>query len=391
MPLTALKVRTARPGRHADVHGLYLYVRPTGARSWVLRMQHKGERRDFGLGPTHDVSLADARSLASELRKMIRAGLDPVKERGLRRASAPTFEMVARRCYDAMKGGWKDRRNASWLASLENHVFPEIGSKRVDVIDSTAVLQVLEPIWLTVPDTARRILQRIGTVLDFAHIKGHIATEVSLRSVTRGLPRQTRQVTHRAAMLYADIPAFWNAVQKQPSSVGRDALKLVMLTAVRSGEVRGATWDEFDLDAGIWTIPARRMKMKQPHVVPLSNEALSLLKRLRKATRAFGGTDCPLLFTCDGRRPVSDMTMLKAIRDMGVATVTVHGFRSSFTDWAAETTSFKKEIVEKALAHTVPNAVEAAYRRTDYFAARRELMVAWAAYIDGGAAGTQAH
>jgi len=180
-----MKVRNARPGRYADIHGLYLVVRPTGSRAWILRMQYKGRRRDFGLGPVHGVSLADARCRAAELRKMVRAGLDPVKERGLRRASAPTFEMVVRRCYESMKGGWKDRRHASWLASLENHVFPEIGTKRIDAICSADVLSVLEPIWLTIPDSARRILQRIGTILDFAHIKGMIPTEVSLRSVTR--------------------------------------------------------------------------------------------------------------------------------------------------------------------------------------------------------------
>lgn len=168
---TPLKVRNARTGRHADGRGLYLVVRPSGSRSWILRMQYKGSRRDFGLGPVHDVSLSDARCLAIELRKMVRNGKDPVKERSLRRASAPTCEMVARQCYNAMKAGWKDRRNASWLSSFENHVFPEIGAKRIDAIDSEAVLKVLEPIWLTIPDTARRILQRIGAVLDYAHIK----------------------------------------------------------------------------------------------------------------------------------------------------------------------------------------------------------------------------
>lgn len=382
MALTALKVRHAGPGRHADGHGLYLVVRPPNSRTWLLRMQFKGKRRDYGLGPVHDVSLADARCLAAELRKMVRSGKDPVKERGLRRASVPTFEMVARRCYDAMKGGWKDRRNASWLSSFENHVFGEIGAQRIDTIGSAQVLKVLEPIWLTKPDTARRVLQRIGTVLDYAHIKGLIPEEVSLRSVTRGLPRQTRQVAHRAAMPYAAVPAFLQQLALQEPTVGRDALQLTILTAVRSNETRYATWQEFDLDNAIWSIPAARMKMKQPHLVPLSAPALALLKRIRAEHEALGQfRPDGMLFTHSGKKPISDTTMLKAIRDMGIDTVTVHGFRSSFTDWAAECTRYSKEIVEKALAHRVPNAVEAAYRRTDFFDKRRILMTKWAQYL----------
>jgi integrase len=385
LALTALKVRKAGPGRHSDGHGLYLVVRPPGSRAWVLRMQHKGRRRDFGLGPVHDVSLAEARYQAAQLRRMVRAGLDPVKERGLRRANVQTFEKVARRCYEAMKGGWKDRRNASWLASLENHVFPLIGDRRIDDIDSAAVLMVLEPVWLKIPDTAKRILQRIGTVLDYAHIKGLIAEEVSLRSVRRGLPRQTRQVTHRAAMPYAKVPAFLTRLNGEESSLGREALKLTVLTAVRSNETRYAVWEEFDLDAAIWSIPAERMKMQQPHVVPLSAPAVALLRRFRREQEALegrvGATD--FLFSFTGRKPISDTTMLKAVRDMAVATYTVHGFRSSFADWAAECTNTPKEVVEKALAHRIPNAVEAAYRRTDFFDKRRTLMDQWARYLLG--------
>ncbi len=390
MRLTVLKVKTLGPGRHFDAHGLCLVVRPTGSRSWVLRMQFKGHRRDFGLGPVHDVSLAEARCRAAELRKMVRAGLDPVKERGLRRANVPTFEIVARRCYEALSGGWKDRRHASWLSSLENHVFPEIGTKRIDAIGTKEVLLVLEPIWLTIPDTARRILQRIGAILDFAHIKGYIPAEVSLRSVTRGLPRQQQQVTHRAAMPYADVPAFWSQLVAEANSVGRDALKLTMLTAVRSNEARLATWREFDLDGAIWSIPASRMKMKLPHLVPLSEPAVALLRRLRKEHEALatGSIDDQYLFSARGKAPISDVTMLKAIRDAKIDTITVHGFRSSFADWAAECTNVPKEVTEKALAHRIPNAVEAAYRRTDFFEKRRDLMAKWAQHVCSGQGAT---
>ncbi|WP_241491165.1 tyrosine-type recombinase/integrase [Sphingomonas sanguinis] len=384
-----MKVKTLGPGRHFDAHGLCLVVRPTGSRSWVLRMQFKGHRRDFGLGPVHDVSLAEARCRAAELRKMVRAGLDPVKERGLRRANTPTFEVVARRCYEALSGGWKDRRHASWLSSLENHVFPEIGTKRIDAIGTKEVLLVLEPIWLTIPDTARRILQRIGAILDFAHIKGYIPAEVSLRSVTRGLPRQQQQVTHRAAMPYADVPAFWSQLVAEANSVGRDALKLTILTAVRSNEARLATWREFDLDGAVWSIPASRMKMKLPHLVPLSEPAVALLRRLRKEHEALatGSIDDQYLFSARGKAPISDVTMLKAIRDAKIDTITVHGFRSSFADWAAECTNVPKEVTEKALAHRIPNAVEAAYRRTDFFEKRRDLMATWAQHVCSGQGG----
>lgn len=384
MPLTNLKVKHAGPGRHADMHGLYLLVRDSGARSWVLRMQHAGRRRDFGLGPTHEVSLADARILAASLRKAVRSGLDPASPKRAARPSAPSFEKVTRDCYEAMKGGWKDRRHASWMSSFELHVFPLIGGKAVTSIDSATVLTVLEPIWLKIPDTAKRVLQRIGTVLDYAHIKGLVAEEVSLRSVTRGLPRQTRQVTHRAAMQHEDAPAFMKALMALPSTLGRDALKLTVLTAVRSNETRSARWGEFDLDRAVWSIPALRMKMKEPHVVPLAPVAVKLLRALRQRHLELHGSAEPgsLLFTFSGDKPISDMTMLKVLRDMNVENATVHGFRSTFTDWVAECTNVPKEVADKALAHAIPNAVEAAYRRTDFFDRRRVLMNEWAEFLN---------
>jgi len=383
MPLTALRVKKAGPGKHADVHGLYLIVQPSGTRSWMLRYQHKGRRRDFGLGPAHDVSLAEARVAAMDLRRMVRAGLDPVEQRGLKRPSRPTFEVVARKCYESLRKGWKDRRNASWIASFDNHVFPLIGARRIDEIDSKVVLGVMEPIWTNIPDTARKLLQRIGAVLDYAHIKGMIRQPVSLRSVRKGLPRQTRYVQHRPAMPYGDVPAFMTRLMALPPSVGRDALKLTVLTAARSGEVRGAVWGEVDLDKAIWSIPATRMKMKEPHVVPLAPPAFALLRRLRDEQLAVDGKIEPdrVIFSHYGAWPISDVTMLKVLRDMGIAGITVHGFRSSFADWAAEKTDVPKEVVEKALAHKVPSAVEAAYRRTDFFDRRRGLMGSWADYL----------
>lgn len=386
MPLTMLKVRHVGPGRHADMNGLYLIVRDTGTRSWMLRVQHRGRRRDFGLGSANEVSLADARLAVADYRRMIRSGLDPVQELGLRRKAAPNFEKVARDCYDAMKGGWKNGKHSSWMRSLENHVFPAIGKTPIDAVDSAGVLRVLEPIWLTIPDTARRILQRIGTTLDYAHIKGLVPEEISLRSVTRGLPRQARRVTHLAAMPYADVPAFMQQLTALEATVGRDALKLTVLTAARSNETRFATWGEFDLDKGIWSIPSGRMKMKETHVVPLSPPAITLVRRLRDEHLALEGKVAAnaLVFAGSTGNAISDATMAKAMRDMDVAGVTVHGFRSTFTDWAAEQTDFPKEVADKALAHKIPNAVEAAYRRTDFFDKRCVLMDQWGAFVTKG-------
>jgi integrase len=236
------------------------------------------------------------------------------------------------------------------------------------------VRNALAPIWLKTPETARRVLQRIGSVLDFAHIQGWCPHEAALRSVRKGLPRQPRRDNHYAAMPYADVPAFTQALARLPSSAGRDALRFTILTAVRSGEARHAVWPEFDLKKAIWTIPADRMKAHKEHVVPLSPAAVELLKKRWK----YRASDEGLVFSNDGERPLSDMTMTKVLRDMGHEHTTVHGFRSAFTDWAAEETDFPKEVVDKALAHQLPDRVEAAYRRTDFFAKRRELMLRWA-------------
>lgn len=378
MALTALKVKNAKPGRHVDGRGLCLLVKPSGARTWVLRMQKNGRRRDYGLGSALDVSLAEARDAAAALRRQVREGVDPVAERRKTRKVVPSFETAARDCYEALKEGWKNRRYANWISSLENHVFPLIGTKPVDQVDSVVVVEVLSPIWLEIPETARRILQRVGAVLDFAHIKGWLTDEVSLRSVRRGLPRQTAKSKHLEAMPYADVPALMQKLAAASPTTGRDALRFTIYNAVRSNETRFAVWTEFDLDMAIWTIPGERMKARETHVVPLSAPVIALLrKRWNERT-----SDTGLVFSNDGEKPISDMTMTKLLRDGGIKGVTVHGFRSAFTDWSSERTRFPKEVADKALAHKLPNQVEAAYRRTDFFEKRRNLMARWAKYLD---------
>lgn len=385
MALTALKVKHAKAGRYCDGRGLYLEVQPSGSRSWVLRIQYQGVRRDLGLGSLRDVSLVDARIAASEMRRKIRSGIDPTAERRAARRSTPSFESAARACYETLKAGWKDSRQKIWIASLERHAFPMIGSRPIDTVDALAVRDVLEPIWLKVPDTANRVLQRINAVLDFAHIKGWVTKEVSLRSVRKGLPRQNNTGGHYAAMPYQDAPAFIQAVAAMPPSRGRDALQLTIYTAVRSNETRLAVWSEFDLDKAVWSIPAERMKMKVAHAIPLSKPAVTLLRRLQE-NRA---DDDVLLFSTNGVKPISDMTMSKVLRDMKIEDVTVHGFRSAFTDWSSEMTDFPKEVADRALAHKIPDRVEAAYRRTDFFDKRRKLMQAWADYLQAPVAASE--
>jgi integrase len=375
--LTAIEVKNAKPGRHADGHGLYLLVRTSGSRSWVLRAQVDGKRRDFGLGSATVVSLAQARSDAAELRTKLKRREEICRTVPTPKVLAPTFADAARSCHKAIKGGWRNRRHSdSWLASLENHIFPHIGSVRVDAVTSAMVRDALASIWLSIPETARRILQRVRTVLEYSHIMGWCPHEASLRSVPKGLPRQPVEENHYAAMPYAEVPALIKRLAALPQSAGRDALLFTIFNAVRSGETRLATWPEFDLDNAVWSIPASRMKMRQPHVVPLSSKAVAIL-RGRWLLRV---ADDGLVFSTHGVKPLSDMTMTKVLRDLGLAKITVHGFRSSFTDWAAERTRFPKEVVDKALAHKLVDRVEAAYRRTDFFDRRRKLMGEWARY-----------
>ena len=378
MALTVLKVKNAKRGRHVDGRGLCLVVKPSGARTWVLRMQLQGHRRDYGLGSAHDVSLADARTAAAELRRRVRDGFDPVAERRNARKVIPTFEAATRTCHEALGEGWKDGHHARWLSGFERHVFPRIGNKPVDKVDSASVVEALSPIWLEIPETARRLLQRIGVVLDFAHVKGWVPDEVSLRSVRKGLPRQNDKRSHMEAMPYSDVPALMRKLTSANPTIGRNALRFTIYNAVRSNETRFAVWSEFDLDKAVWTIPAERMKMRETHIVPLSAPVVAMLRALWDQR----SSDTGLIFSKDGKKPISDVTMTKLLRDDGIASITVHGFRSSFTDWVAETTDYPKEVADKALAHKLPNKVEAAYRRTDFFEKRRSLMAQWADYLE---------
>ena len=378
--LTAAHVRNLGPGRHADGNGLYLEVDPSGARRWFLRTMVHGRRRDVGLGPTSLVGLAEAREKAVELRKAARDGRDPVAERDQHKRTSPSFEEAARHVYETRILPATDKPHVmkQWLSRLENHAFPAIGKLPVHTIGQAELLRVLEPIWLTRPETARRIRQRMSIIFDWAKTAGHTSGVNPVDGIEAGLPRQRDKVKHHAALPWRDLPALWPRLEAA-EGMGALALRFVILTAARSGEVRGAVWDEFDLEAAVWTVPAARMKGEREHRVPLSGPALAVLAIVR-------GLDQRLVFP-SGRagRPLSDMTLAAVLKRLKVDAVP-HGFRSTFRDWAEEASSFPHEVKEMALAHAVKNPVEAAYRRGDLLEQRRPMMDAWARFAVGGGA-----
>ncbi|RYY90406.1 MAG: DUF4102 domain-containing protein [Chitinophagaceae bacterium] len=380
--LTAFEVKSAlTPGRYQDGDGLFLLVKSKTSRSWMLRIQVDGKRRDFGLGSAADVSLADARKKAEDTRRLYIAGIDPVEAREaarLVRDTIPTFEEAAEAVHAEREGSWRSEKHAAqWLASLKAYAFPLIGKRRVDQIDGPPIRDVLMRIWQSKPETARRLRQRIGVILDWAHAKGYRPAEAPMRSVSKGLPRQTERPSHFAALSYDKCPVLMSKLAEN-DTVGRLALRFTILTAARSGEVRGATWDEIDSEEKIWNVPAERMKARREHRVPLSSQALDVLEKVR-AIRA--GSDAELVFPGRSSGVMSDMTLTKALRDAGYDNSTVHGFRSSFRDWAGETTGAASDIIEAALAHVISNKTKAAYARSDYLELRRELMASWGDFL----------
>ena len=323
---------------------------------------------------TSDLGLAEAREAARKLRAEIRQGVDVLTERKKQRSEIPTFRMAAELVHAENKVAWKNGKHQSqWIKTLESYVFPEFGDALVSDIEGPEIRDALAKIWLSKPETARRVRQRIGAVLDWCYAKGYRNSEAPMRSLARGLPRQPKKKGHFEALPYELVPGLIEKLQERPS-VGRLALEFLILTASRSGEVRGCNWSEFDLKERIWTIPADRMKAGKAHIVPMDDAALSVLDR----AKLFKVKSSDLVFP--GQRPkemLSDMTLLKVLRDRN-AGVTVHGFRSAFRDWCAEQTAYPGEVAEAALAHSIQNKVEAAYRRTNYLEKRKVLMKDWA-------------
>lgn len=381
--LSAVAVRNAPPGRYADGNGLYLQVDESGARRWIQRIAILGRRRELGLGSARLVTLAEAREVALENRRVARSGGDPLAERRKANLIVPDFTTSARACHEESKPGWKNQKHATqWLTTLENYVFPTIGHLPVDRIGMPEVRDCLLPIWLEKPETARRVRQRIGTVLDWATTKGWREGENPVRGVGKGLPKQKNTLVHYAALPWAEVPAFILQLREheKASESVRLMFEFLILTAARSGEVRGATWSEIDLDTKIWAIPADRMKAGKAHTVPLSERAIEILRRMT-VFRVETGPDALIFNGAKIGKPPSDMALTMILRRMAIP-ATAHGFRSSFRDWAAETTNLPREVAEAALAHAVPDKVEAAYRRSDFLAKRRVLMEQWAGFCE---------
>lgn len=380
MALSARKVESAEAGKHGDGRGLFLLVKPTGARSWVLRYQLNGRRRDLGLGAYPEVTLANARTKALEARRLIAEGRDPLSER--KKSKFLTFKEAASALIESKRSGWKNAKHAAqWPSTLNNYAMPKLGDLDVKLIETADVIAVLKPIWNEKPETASRLRQRIEAVLDYTTAMGIRTGDNPAR--WRGhldhllpKPSKVRAVKHHAAMGYADIPEFMASLN-QREGVSARALAFTILTSARSGETREMVWGEVDTETQMWIIPAAKMKAAKEHRVPLSEAAMKLMG-IRDA-------DNDLVFGSDTKfgKPISDMSMTAVLRRMKLNGVTVHGFRSSFRDWAGETTSFPREVIESALAHQLKDKAEAAYARGDLFDKRRELMAAWADYING--------
>lgn len=405
--LTDLKVRTvakkASPMRVPDGRGLYLEVHRNGTPSWVFRytlpkLNGAGVRvgsreRWAGLGSYPAVSLAEARDAADEMRRLLRAGQDPIEHRKRERearqeaerqaaAGAVTFRQVAENYIEAHRAGWRNAKHAAqWGTTLETYTYSHFGDTPVRDIDVEMILRALRPIWTEKPETATRVRQRIEAVLDSATARGLRTGENPARwrgHLDKLLPKRSKvaAVKHHAAMSYDALPAFWTDLSARDAMSAR-ALAFTVLTASRSGEVRGATWGELDFDRALWTVPADRMKSRRSHRVPLPDIAVEILRSVEPKNAEANA----LIFPGSRGKPMSENTMRKyLIEDLEQPGLTVHGFRSTFRDWCGEETSFPRELAELSLAHVIHDDTEAAYRRGDALDRRRKLMDAWASF-----------
>lgn len=376
--LTDMKVRKAGPGIHGDGAGLYLRVKPSGARSWVLRVQFQGRREDIGLGGyPADLTLTEAREKAAQLRKLARRGKNAREERDREKVVIPTFKEAMEKAHAELSKGWSCKNAASFKSSLEQHVVPKIGNRRVDQIGSDDVITALAPVWTDKPAVARKLRVRMLQVLSFARAKKWRTDPVpAAKEISDGLAKQPK-AQNFAAMPFKDVPGFVANQLGKEDTAGRLALLFTVLTAARSGEVRSARWEHIDLEGRAWTRPAELMKGGIKHTVTLNDAAIAVLERAKALSGGRG-----LIFP--GSRPgsqLSDMTLSKCMRTAKQA-ATVHGFRSSFRDWCAEKMpTIPAMVAEMALAHSVGTKTEQAYLRSDLRDMRRALMDAWGRFV----------
>lgn len=387
--LSAAKVATLKePGRYADGGGLYLQISKWDTKSWIFRYQLDGKARHMGLGAVHTFSLSEARKRAKEARQLVADGKDPIELKQAARAADRateakrlTFSEAAEKYIAAHRAGWKNVKHADqWANTLTTYAAPVIGNLDVAAVEIAHVMKILEPIWTDKPETASRLRGRIESVLDWATARGYRQGENPARwrgHLDKLLPARSKiaKVKHQPALPHVELPAFMERLRKLPSMSAR-ALEFTILAAARSGETRGATWQEIDLAAKVWTIPAGRMKAEREHRVPLSDRAVAILKALPRED----GT--PYVFPGASKgKPLSDMALLQCLRGLHEG-VTTHGFRSTFRDWSGELTNFPREVAEAALAHVVGDKAEQAYRRGDALEKRRKLMEAWSRYCE---------
>jgi integrase len=390
--LTKKLVETLGAGRHGDGNGLYLVVDPSGARRWIVRVVVKGQknrrggplRTDFGLGSAELVTLPQARERALEYRRMAKQGLNP---RYNATREIPSFEEVAQQVHIERLPTWKNAKHgAQWINTLRDYAFPKIGRMPVDSIGQPEVLMCLSPIWTEKHETARRLAQRIKIVLDVARSKGFRSGENPVTAIKEGqvLPKVKAKPKHHEAMRWQDVPAFYAAL-KRKKAMSANALMFTCLTGSRTGEVLGLRWAELDFDQRLWICPAERMKTGEEHRVPLTDEMFAILEPLKALQSDY-------VFEGQKRhQPLSNMSMLMLLRRMQVEGVTVHGFRSTFRDWAAEVANVPREVAEKSLAHSVGSEVERAYARSDLLEKRRDLMRLWSRYVTSGISGEQSN
>ena len=377
-------------GIYGDGDGLYLRISGAGARSWVLRTKVRGRRIEMGLGSAKLITLAEARAAALHHRGIARRGGDPLAEKR-KAAGVPTFEAAAKQIWrDRIQSTGKNHKHVGqWLATLDAHAFPVIGHMQVDQITSADVLRVLSPIWLTIPETAKRTRQRMSVIFDWAIVAGHRPTASPMIGVTAGLPKQTKRVTHHRSLPWQDVPAFLASLATR-NGMGATALSFLVHTALRSGEVRGLIWGDVDLDASLVTIPAERMKARREFRLPLTYAAREILERVKPLALLIDGNVNDQAFVFPGAKrdkPLSDMSLTKVMRSMKVDAVP-HGFRSSARTFWSERSGEAREVLEMCLAHDVGSAVEQAYARSDLFERRVIVMQLWSEWCSGEHAAT---
>ena len=378
--LTVAKVKSLqRPGRYGDGSGLYLNIAKRGSKSWVQRITIDGRRRDMGLGGYPDVSLAQARRRASDNRAAVADGRNPMAEN--RRASTPTFREAARAVHAIKVPTWRNKKHAdSWMQTIERHAFPVIGDSRIDNIVKQDVLRILTPIWTSKPETARRVRQRVRAIFDWAIAHDYIEYNPAGEAIKAALPTMPKVKEHLRSLPYKEVPAALDAISiTESATASKLCLRFAILTAARPGEARGASWEDIDLAASLWVIPAERMKAEREHRVPLSDLAISLLEEAKSLA---DGSSLVFPSPVNHGKPVSENTLGKVLKSAGLhSKTTAHGFRSSFRIWAQENTSSSHAAMELALAHSVGSAVEQAYMRSDLLEQRRTLMQQWANFL----------